>query len=87
MLCFKTQMGSKESSISFLSVEKEEKKLLAEQRFASRTSNWLVNLHCGTLVPFRKEAKEATFLKIFRYNLHINNGQGNSVFKWKYKCL
>ena len=34
MLCFKTQMGSKESSISFLLVEKEEKKLLAEQRFA-----------------------------------------------------
>ena len=44
----------------------------------------MVNLHCGTLVLFLKEAKAATFLKISRYNLHVN-GRVNSVFK--FKCL
>ena len=54
----------KESSISFLLVEKEEKKLLAEHWFALKDFNLLVSSR-WTVVLFWKETKAAKFLNNF----------------------
>ena len=64
MHCFKTQIGTgklKKSSISFLLVEKEEKKLLAEHWFALKDFNQVGFFTVERLPCSEKNPKRQSF--------------------------
>ena len=69
MHCFKTQMGTGMfKRISFLLVEKAEKKLLAEHRFALKDFN-LVGFFTVERCPVLKRNQSGKFLTNFQVQL------------------